>query len=109
MQTVVESGDKSFEHEKSVEQVCGIKVHKPAVYLVVQTIMLGFQLGNNRPSGNSDGRTGLEARTPLHARGSWLSSFDAVFGNGVMAGHWISGPQTLRRVPMARRERLKRR
>ena len=32
----------------------------------------------------------------------------AVFGNGVMAGHWISGPQTFQRGPMARRERLKR-
>jgi hypothetical protein len=47
---------------------------KPAIYLVIQTVMPGFQLGNNRPSGNSDGRTGLEARTPLHARGSWLSA-----------------------------------
>jgi hypothetical protein len=28
MQTVVESGDKSVEHEKPVEQVCGIKVRK---------------------------------------------------------------------------------
>jgi hypothetical protein len=28
MQTVVESGGKSVEHEKSVEQVCGIKVRK---------------------------------------------------------------------------------
>ena len=33
----------------------------------------------------------------------------AVFGNGVMAGHRVSGLQALHRGPMARRERLKRR